>query len=139
MGIAIPGAIGAKLARPDDPVVCITGDGGFLMNGAEIETAKRLGLSFVILVWNDAKYGLIEWKLKNRFDQSYGVDFENPDFIRFAESFGIVGMRVNHPSELRETLEKALNMNEIVLVEILVDYSENLKLSENLGKLVCRQ
>jgi acetolactate synthase-1/2/3 large subunit len=109
------------------------------MNGAEIETAKRLGLSFVILVWNDAKYGLIEWKLKNRFNQSYGVDFENPDFIRFAESFGIVGMRVNHPSELRETLEKALNMNEIVLVEILVDYSENLKLSENLGKLVCRQ
>lgn len=138
MGIAVPGAIGAKLACPDDPVVCITGDGGFLMNGVEIETAKRLGLAFTILVLTDSKYGLIEWKLKNRFDASYGVDFENPDFVRFADSFGIVGMRVNHVAELGATLEKAMSLNELVLVEIPVDNEENLKLSEHLGKLVCR-
>jgi acetolactate synthase-1/2/3 large subunit len=139
MGIAVPGAIGAKLACPDDPVVCINGDGGFLMNAVEIETAKRLGLAFTILVLTDSKYGLIEWKLKNRFDASYGVDFENPDFVRLAESFGIVGMRVNHVAELEATLKKALSMNEVVLVEIPVDAEENLKLSQHLGKMVCRQ
>ncbi|MGG1662964.1 acetolactate synthase large subunit [Brevibacillus sp. NRS-1366] len=139
MGIAVPGAIGAKLACADDPVICITGDGGFLMNGAEIETAKRLGLAFTILVLSDSKYGLIEWKLKNRFNASYGVEFENPDFVRFAESFGIVGLRVNHADELEPTLRKAISMNDIVIVEIPVDAEENLKLSQHLGKLVCRQ
>lgn len=138
MGIAVPGAIGAKLACADDPVICITGDGGFLMNGAEIETAKRLGLAFIILVLSDSKYGLIEWKLKNRFDASYGVEFENPDFVRLAESFGIVGMRVNQASELESTLQKAMSLNDIVLVEIPVAAEENLKLSEHLGKMVCR-
>ncbi|MFD2368744.1 acetolactate synthase large subunit [Brevibacillus sp. GCM10020057] len=139
MGIAIPGAVGAKLACPDDPVICITGDGGFLMNGVEIETAKRLGLAFTILLLSDAKYGLIDWKLKNRFDASFGVEFANPDFMKLAESLCIAGLRVNHPAELEATLQKALAMNEIVLVEIPVDNEENLKLSEHLGKLVCRQ
>ncbi|MGO0062985.1 acetolactate synthase large subunit [Brevibacillus fluminis] len=139
MGIAVPGAIGAKLACPDDPVVCISGDGGFLMNGVEIETAKRLGLAFTILVLTDSKYGLIEWKLKNRFDASYGVDFENPDFVRFAESFGVTGMRVHHADELEETLKQAMGRNELVLVEIPIDAAENLKLGKHLGKLVCRQ
>ncbi|MET3292406.1 UNVERIFIED_CONTAM: acetolactate synthase-1/2/3 large subunit [Brevibacillus sp. OAP136] len=139
MGIAVPGAIGAKLACPDDPVVCISGDGGFLMNGVEIETAKRMGLAFTILVLTDSKYGLIEWKLKNRFDASYGVDFENPDFVRFAESFGVKGMRVHHADELEETLKQAMGLNELVLVEIPIDAAENLKLGKHLGKLVCRQ
>jgi acetolactate synthase-1/2/3 large subunit len=139
MGIALPGAIGAKLACPEDPVVCIMGDGGFLMNGAEIETAKRLGLAFVILVLNDGKYGLIEWKQKNNFDKSYGIDFQNPDFVRLAESFGVVGLRVTAPSELPGILKQAFSMNEIVLVEVPVDSEENLRLSEHLGKLVCRQ
>lgn len=138
MGIAVPGAIGAKLACPDDPVICITGDGGFLMNGVEVETAKRLGVAFTILLLNDSKYGLIDWKLKNRFDASYGVEFANPDFVRFAESFGITGIRVNHVTELEAALQKALSMKEIVLVEIPVDAEENLKLSQHLGKMVCR-
>ncbi len=127
------------MACPEDPVICITGDGGFLMNGAEIETAKRLGVSFVILVLSDAKYSLIEWKLKNRFDRSYGVDFQNPDFVRFAESFGIAGKRVDEPSELEQTLKTALRMNELVLIEIPIDSGENLKLGEHLGKMVCRE
>ncbi|GGB69439.1 acetolactate synthase [Fictibacillus barbaricus] len=139
MGIALPGAIGAKFACPDDPVVCIMGDGGFLMNGAEIETAKRLGLAFTIIVLSDSKYGLIDWKLKNRFNESFGIDFQNPDLIRLAESFGIAGMRVNHPSELESILTKAVNMNEVVLVEIPIDNKENLKLSKHLGKHICRQ
>ncbi|RAL21054.1 acetolactate synthase large subunit [Thermoflavimicrobium daqui] len=138
MGIAIPGAIGAKLACPNDPVISITGDGGFLMNAAEIETAKRLGLSFVILVLNDRKYSLIDWKLRNRFNASYGVDFNNPDFVRLAESFGISGLRVNSQQELEPTLQHALQLNEMVLVEIFVDPEENLKLTQQLGKLVCR-
>lgn len=122
MGIAVPGAIGAKLACPDDPVVCITGDGGFMMNMAEIETAKRLGLSFVIVVFRDEMLALEYQTMNKKHQTSYGTTYTDPDFIKLAESFGVKGLKVSDISELEPILNQALNEGGIVLVEIPVKY-----------------
>lgn len=118
MGIAIPGAIGAKLACPADPVICITGDGGALMNFAEIETAVRLGLAFVIIVLNDSKLKLEEQMMMQKLGNDYGTAFGNPDFVRLAESFGIRGERPASINEFEDILDKALTKNEFTLIEI---------------------
>ncbi|MBB6444032.1 acetolactate synthase large subunit [Bacillus benzoevorans] len=119
MGIAIPGSIGAKLACPKDPVICITGDGGALMNFAEIETAKRLGLSFVIIVINDSMLKLEVQQMTKLFGESYGVRFQNPDFVQLAASFGIKGMRVGNMNEFETILIETLHtLDEIVLIEV---------------------
>lgn len=121
MGISLPGTIAAKLACPEDPAICITGDGGFMMNLAEIETAKRLNLCLVIIVLTDSMLGL-EWQgMHKKFSSDYGVYFTNPDFMKIAASFNIIGMKVNHPRELEQTLIAALKQKEIVLVEIPID------------------
>lgn len=138
MGIAVPGAISAKLAYPDKPVIAVTGDGGFLMNGVEIATAKRLGLAFVILIFNDSKYGLIEWKQLNKFNRTNAISFTDPNFTEFAKSFGVQGIKVTHSDQLLPALEKAISSNEIVIVDVDVDYSENVKLSKTLGEYICR-
>lgn len=137
MGIALPGAIAAKLAYPERKVVAVTGDAGFLMNSQELETAVRLGLSLVVLVWNDAGYGLIKWKQLNQFGRPSHVDFTNPDFVRFAESFGAKGYRIRGVQELLPTLQNALNDNTVSIIDCPVDYSENLKLTAKLGEMVC--
>jgi acetolactate synthase-1/2/3 large subunit len=137
MGIAVPGAIAAKVAHPDKPVVAVTGDGGFLMNGVELATAKRLGLAFVVLIFHDSKYGLIEWKQLNKFNRAHAIEFTPPDFVQFAQSFGIKAYKIKHSDELLPALEDALASNEIVLLDVDVDYSENLKLSEKLGDYIC--
>ena len=93
MGIAIPGAIAAKLVHPDRKVVALCGDGGFLMNSQELETAKRIGANICVVVWRDDGYGLIDWKQRNEFGRPFGVEFGNPDFVAYAESFGIAGFR----------------------------------------------
>ncbi len=119
MGIAIPGSIGAKLACPKDPVICITGDGGALMNFAEIETAKRLGLSFIIIVINDAILKLEVQQMMKLFGESYGVSFHNPDFIQLAASFGIKGIRAENLTEFETILKESLQtLDEIVLIEV---------------------
>ncbi|MED4687656.1 acetolactate synthase large subunit [Peribacillus frigoritolerans] len=138
MGIAIPGAIAAKLAKPDKPVIAVTGDGGFLMNGVELATAKRLGLAFVIVIFHDSKYGLIEWKQLNKFDRTNAIEFTDPDFLGFAKSFGVKGVKVTHSDELLPALEEALSSQEIVLIDVDVDYSENVKLSKTLGDYICK-
>lgn len=137
MGIAVPGAIAAKLAHPDKPVIAITGDGGFLMNGVEIATAKRLGLAFVIVIFHDSKYGLIEWKQLNKFNRSNAITFEDPDFIEFAKSFGAKGVKVKHSKDLLPALEEAIKSSDIVLIDVDVDYSENIELSKKLGDYIC--
>jgi acetolactate synthase-1/2/3 large subunit len=137
MGIAVPGAIAAKLAHPEKPVIAVTGDGGFLMNGVELATAKRLGLALVILIFNDSKYGLIEWKQMSKFNRTHAIEFMNPDFIQFAQSFGIQARKIKHSDELLPALQEALASNEIVLLDVDVDYSENIKLSEKLGDYIC--
>lgn len=138
MGIAVPGAIAAKLAHPDKPVIAVTGDGGFLMNGVELATAKRLGLAFVVVIFHDSKFGLIEWKQLNKFNRTNDIQFKDPDFMEFAESFGAKGVKVKHSDELLPALKDALNSKEIVLIDVDVDYSENVKLSKTLGDYICK-
>jgi acetolactate synthase-1/2/3 large subunit len=135
MGIAVPGAIAAKLACPDKSVVAVTGDGGFMMNIQEIETAVRLKIAMVVLIWNDSGYGLIEWKQLNQFGRSSHVDFENPDFIQLAESFGARGYRIEHADQLLPILKEALAEDTVSIIDCPVDYSENLRLTETLGEL----
>lgn len=137
MGIALPGAIGARLARPGVNAVAVTGDAGFLMNAQELETAVRLGVSMVVLVWNDAGYGLIEWKQMNAYGRTSAVDFNNPDLVTFAESFGARGYRIERTEELLPTLREALDDGCVSVIDCPVDYSENLKLTEKLGDMVC--
>ena len=137
MGIGVPGAIAAKLAYPDRKALTVTGDAGFMMNSQEIETALREGIAIVILIWNDSKYGLIEWHQLRHFGRSSHIEFTNPDFVKYAESFGAKGYRVNAANELLPTLKKALADDTVVIVDCPVDYSENMKLTEKLGNLVC--
>lgn len=137
MGIGVPGAIAAKLVHPDRRILVITGDAGFMMNSQEIETALRLNLPIVIMIWNDEGYGLIKWHQDRRFGRSGYVDFNNPDFVRYAESFGAKGYRVQNPEELLPILEDAFASNTVAVVDVPVDYSENMKLTDKLGKLVC--
>jgi len=137
MGIAVPGAIAAKLVYPKRNVVAVTGDAGFMMNCQEIETAIRSRTPVVILIWNDSKYGLIEWKQLSQFGRSSNIDFNNPDFVRFAESFGAKGYRIEKTEELLPTLQRAMRENVVTVIDCPVDYTENLKLTEKLGEMVC--
>jgi acetolactate synthase-1/2/3 large subunit len=132
MGIGLPGAIAAKLLYPERRVVAVTGDGGFLMNSQELETAVRLRLPLVILIWRDNGYGVIRWKQMLKFGRPSAVDFGNPDFAAFAQSFGATGFRVSEPRELAGVLTKALACGGPAVVDCLVDYGENMKLSERL-------
>ncbi|MCM3124798.1 MULTISPECIES: acetolactate synthase large subunit [unclassified Mesobacillus] len=119
MGIALPGSIGAKLAAPNKNVICITGDGGLLMNVAEIETAKRLGLAFVIICLNDSMLKIEKQMMEKQFGHSYGVNFSNPDFVQLAGSFGIKGVRVNNLIELDNLLAHEISSQEgIVLIDV---------------------
>jgi len=135
MAWAVPGAIGAKLARPNARVLAATGDGGFLMNSQEIETGLRLGLPFVILVWVDDEYGLITWKMQLELGTATHTKFHNPDFVAYAESFGAKGYRVQSAAELLPTLQAALADDTVSIVACPVDYSDNLRLTEALGQL----
>lgn len=136
MGIAVPGAIAAALLMPERHVVAVTGDAGFLMNSQELETAVRLQLPMVVLIWNDGGYGLIEWKQLNTYRRTSHVHFGNPDFVKYAESFGAKGYRVQRGSELLPILTQALQDKCVSVIDCPVDYSENMKLTERLGEMV---
>jgi acetolactate synthase-1/2/3 large subunit len=135
MGISLPGAIAAKLVHPERKVVALCGDGGFLMNSQELETAKRIGANITVVVWRDDGYGLIDWKQRNEFGRPFGVEFGNPDFVDYARSFGIAGFRPSSAADLLPTLRRALDVAGPSLVEIPIDYRENLRLTEHLGAL----
>jgi acetolactate synthase-1/2/3 large subunit len=135
MGIALPGAIAAKLLYPERRVVAVTGDGGFLMNSQELETAIRLKLPVVVVIWRDNGYGVIRWKQRLRYGRTSSVDFGNPDFVRYAESFGAAGYRVTEPGELRAMLEHALQREVPAVIDCPVDEDENLRLSRRLDAL----
>ena len=137
MGIGVPGAIAAKLTFPNQTALTVTGDAGFMMNSQEIETALRIGTPIVILIWTDSQYGLIRWHQLRRFGRDSHIDFTNPDFVKYAESFGAKGYRVESAGELVPTLRKAIADDTVVVIDCPVDYSENMKLTEKLGNLVC--
>src|SRR5690349_5268858 len=135
MAWTVPGAIGAKIARPDCRVLVATGDGAFLMNSQEIETALRLGLAFVILIWVDDAYGLISWKMDLEIGRNVDTKFGNPDFVGYAESFGATGYRITAASELLPALRAALAADTVSVIACPVDYAANLELIESLGDL----
>jgi acetolactate synthase-1/2/3 large subunit len=138
MGIALPGAIAPKLVHPDRQAVAVCGDAGFMMNSQELETALRLGLDLVVLIWNDSKYGLIEWHQMRKFGRPSHIEFTNPDFVKYAESFGAQGYRVESAAELQSVLKEALSDGTVSVIDCRVDYSENMKLTEKLGSLQMR-
>ena len=117
MGFALPGAIAAKLVYPEKRILAVTGDGGFLMNCQEIETAMRLKTSFVILIFHDNSYGLIKWKQMDQYGKSCYVDFTNPDFVKFAESFGAKGYRIQKAQDLIPTLEDAFEQKTVSIYQ----------------------
>ena len=129
MGIGLPGAIAAALARPERRVVTVTGDGSLLMNVQELETAVRLGLAFVVLIFRDDGYGVIRWKQQRQFGRTAGVDFGNPDFVALARAFGCEGVKIAAAKELRPALERALIARVPVLIDCPVDYRENDRLA----------
>ncbi|MGM7719668.1 acetolactate synthase large subunit [Metabacillus sp. Hm71] len=137
MGIAVPGAIAAKLVHPERNVVAVCGDGSFQMTGAELETAKRLNLPIIVLLWRDEGYGLIEWHQQKKFKRSSYIKFGNPDFIQLAKAYGFEAIQIQKGGELKQALEKAIAMKKPVLIDCPVDYSENMKLTEKLGKILC--
>ncbi|MFA6688879.1 MAG: acetolactate synthase large subunit [Sphaerochaetaceae bacterium] len=132
MGFALPGAIAAKLVYPDKKILAVTGDGGFLMNCQELETAVRIHTPIVVLIFHDDSYGLIKWKQLDHFGSSCYVDFSNPDFVQFAQSFGCKGYRVESASDLIPMLEDAFRQDVPSIIDCPVDYGENVKLTEHL-------
>ncbi len=135
MGISLPGAIAAKLVHPDRHAIALCGDGGFLMNSQELETARRIGADITVVVWRDDGYGLIDWKQQSEFERPFGVAFTNPDFIAYAQSFGMAAYRPSSAAELYPTLMRAIEHPGPALVEVPIDYRENLRLTERLGAL----
>jgi acetolactate synthase-1/2/3 large subunit len=133
MGFAVPAAVAAKLVHPDRKVLCVNGDGGFLMNCQELETAVRLGTAFVSVIWEDRAFGSIVWKQEKRFGGHFGTDFENPDFVKLAESFGMPAWRCESPDEFPERLEQALAADLPSLIALPIDYSIDVAISEELG------
>ncbi len=136
MGAGLPSAIAAKLVHPDRPVMAICGDGGFMMNSQEIETAVRLGLHVVVLIIRDNGYGMIKWKQAQMGFEDFGLDIGNPDFVKYTESYGAVGERVGSAEELTSTLKGCMEGAGVHVIEVPIDYSGNKRvLSEEIKDL----
>ncbi len=125
MGCALPSAIVAKLIYPERNVVALAGDGGFMMNLQDLETACRLKLNIVVVLFNDNGFNLIKWKSEKKFGTSFGVSFSNPDFVRLAESFGAIGVTLRSAKEFETVLRDALTKTVPVIIEVPIDYSNN--------------
>ncbi|MEL6603229.1 MAG: acetolactate synthase large subunit [Cyanobacteria bacterium J06614_10] len=137
MGIAIPGGVAAKLVYPNRKVVAVTGDGGFMMNCQELETAHRIGTAFVTVIFNDGGYGLIEWKQESHYHESSYIKFNNPDFVKLAESMNLKGYRIESAEDFVPTLKAALAQNVPTVIDCPIDYRENLLFSEQAKALSC--
>ena len=133
MGFALPSAIGAKLVHPDCNVVSVSGDGGFLMNAQELETAARLKTAVVNVIWENAQFGSILWKQDKKFGRHFGVDFGNPDFVKLAESFGIPAWRCSSADDFPRLLGDALAKDVPSVIVVPIDYSIDVAISETLG------
>lgn len=125
MGAGLPSAMLAKLINPNKKVISVCGDGGFMMNSQELETAVRIGLNLVVIILNDSSYGMIKWKQEGMGFDNFGLDYKNPDFVKYAESYGAVGHRPTSDENFREVLSKCLNMDGVHVIDLAVDYSLN--------------
>jgi len=133
MGFAVPSAIAAKLVHPERQVVAVAGDGGFLMNCQELETATRLKTPFVTVIWENEQFGSIVWKQDNKFGEHFGVDFTNPDFVKLADAFGMPAWRCESIEDFRRHLGHALGLDVPSLIVLPIDYSLDVAMSEELG------
>ena len=118
LGYAFPTALGVKVARPDRPVICMAGDGGFMFNSPELSTALKYGINVVAVVFRNDSYGNVARDLDDAFGGTYGTDLHNPDFVRYAESFGAVGMRADDPMELERLIPLALERQSPVIIDV---------------------
>lgn len=134
MGFAVPAGIAAKLVYPAANVVAVSGDGGFLMNAQELETANRLGTAFVNVIWENRQYGSITWKQTRRFGRHFGTEFDNPDFVRLAESFGLPGWRVESADDFAPRLKHALSLTRPSVLVVPVDYGMDVAIADELGE-----
>ncbi len=140
MGAGLSAGIAAKMLYPERRVLAVCGDGGFMMNSQELETAIRYHIPIVVLLLNDNAFGFVKWKQRNLNLEEFGLDLSNPDFVKYAESFGARGMRVERGQNLAGILNQAFSSNEVVLVECPIDYSVNYEVfSVELGHLVCSE
>jgi len=140
MGAGFPAAIAAKMVHPDRNVLAVVGDGGFMMNSREIETALRYRIPVVVLILNDNGFGFIKWEQQAKGFPTFGLDYTNPDFVKYAESYGAVGMRVQKGDDLADVLKKAFALRTVVLIECPIDYSANYEtFSKELGRLACEE
>ena len=137
MGFALPGALAARIVSPDRRILAICGDAGFMMNVQEMETAKRLNLNMVVMVWEDHEYGLIAWKQTNQFGRHTDLAFDNPDWLQLASAFGWGGHFCANSRDLQATLEQAFDEEGPSLVVIPIDYRENGILTKKLGEITC--
>ncbi|PAV25736.1 acetolactate synthase large subunit [Tamilnaduibacter salinus] len=139
MGAGLPSAMAAAMLYPHQKIMAVCGDGGFMMNSQELETAVRLNLNLVILLINDSAYGMIKWKQAQDGFPDYGLDYDNPDFVDYAHAYGATGHRVTSADGLSDTLSNALNAGGVHLVDVPVDYSENQRVfNEELANLTCQ-
>lgn len=125
MGAGLASAICAKLINPNKKVISVSGDGGFMMNSQELETAVRLGLNLLVIILNDGAYGMIKWEQEGRGFENFGLDYENPDFVGYAESFGAIGHKPATDEDFRKVLTECLSMDGVHVIDLAVDYSLN--------------
>ena len=118
LGYAFPTALGVKVANPDRPLVCMAGDGGFMFNSSELSTAVKYGINVVTIVFRNDSHGNVARDLEDVFNGTYGTDLHNPDFVKFAESFGAVGMRADDPLELETLIPAALECRAPVIIDV---------------------
>lgn len=132
LGVALPWAISAALVRPNTQIVSVSGDGGFLFSSQDLETAVRLGLNIVHIIWNDGHYDMVKFQEKLKYGKSAGVNFGSVDFVKYAESFGATGLRVEKAQDLEKVLDQAFATEGPVVVDIPVDYSDNKELGKQI-------
>ncbi|MEC7689497.1 MAG: acetolactate synthase large subunit [Pseudomonadota bacterium] len=133
MGAGLPSAIAAKLVNPDKPVISVCGDGGFMMNSQELETAVRLNLDLTVIILRDDAYGMIKWKQAHMSFDNFGLDYGNPDFVQYANSYGAQGWRIEDTASLSEVITRCINTPGVHVVDCPVDYSMN---DETLNKTI---
>ncbi|MBC9702800.1 MAG: acetolactate synthase AlsS [Leuconostoc sp.] len=134
LGVALPWAISAALIRPNTTIISLSGDGGFLFSAQELETAVRFQLPIIHLIWNDGKYNMVEFQEEMKYGRSSGVDFGPVDFVKYAESFGAKGYRVDGKESFEQTLKQVLEevKHGPILIDIPIDYKDNIKLGETI-------
>ncbi len=127
MGAGLPSAIAAKLIHPNKKVIAVVGDGGFMMNSQELETAVRLQLDLVIVILNDSSFQMIRWKQEKLGMDDYGLQFNNPDFVKYAESYGAYGHRATNQKEYESILKKSLQEKGVHIIDVAIDYASSAK------------